>query len=143
MMDSDRTATVAFDWSLALLLAAAIGWSALRVGVPWQAGVAALTGFGLGLGALRWAGQRPGRYRLPAFALPDWPAVEAVPVSDVLPEGVVRLPVRRLTTPGELEARIKAHLAKGPAPTAEVVALKPDATAALRQALAGLKGARG
>lgn len=138
MMDSERVSVVAIDWSLALLLAAATGWSALRVGVPLLAGGAALVGFGLGLLAMRWAGQRPRRFVLPAFALPEFPAPDA----ETLPEGVVRLPARRLPTPGELEARIRAFRAEGPAATAEIVELKSDASAALRLALAGLKRAR-
>ena len=136
MGDGERVAIVALDWALALVLATAIGGSALQLGVAWQAGGAALAGFTLGLGAMGWAGRRPRRFALPAFAVPDWPAR---PVAEGA-GGVVQLP-RRLPTPGELDARIKAHL-DGRAPhTAEVIELRADASAALRQALAGLKRA--
>ncbi|WP_152569403.1 MULTISPECIES: hypothetical protein [Sphingomonas] len=138
MMDSDRVGIVAIDWTLALLLAAATGWSALRAGIPLLVGGAALVGFAMGLWAMRWAGSRPRRFALPTFALPEFPngAVEA------LPEGVVRLPLRPLPTPGELEARIQRHMGQRPAQAAEVVPLHADAGAALRQALAGLRQAR-
>jgi hypothetical protein len=55
---------------------------------------------------------------------------------------VVRLPVRRLPTAGELDRRVRAHLDRQPLRSAEVVELRSDASAALRQALAGLKAAR-
>jgi hypothetical protein len=139
MIDSERTCVVAFDWTLALLIAAVTGWCALRVGIPVLAGMAALTGFALGLWAMGWAGKQPRRFALPAFEVPGWPE-QAEP--EVLPPGVIRLPVRRLPTPGELERRVRAHLDRQAAPSAEVVELKSDASAALRQALAGLKPAR-
>lgn len=138
MIDSERVSVVAIDWALALLVAAATGWSALRVGVPLLAGGAALIGFALGLWAMSWAGRRPRRHALPRFELPAWPA----PSAEELPAGVVRLPTRPLPTPGELEARIQRHLADRPAPPAEVIPLHADAGAALRQALGQLKRAR-
>ena len=141
MMDSERVGLVAFDWGLALLIAAVTGWCALRLGIPLLAAASALTGFGLGLWAMKWAGRKPRVFALPAFEVPEWPELTAAS-PEVLPEGVVRLPVRRLPTPGELEQRVRAHLDRQPARMAEVVELKSDASAALRQALAGLKAAR-
>jgi len=142
MMDSERVGLVAFDWSLALLIAAVTGWCALRLGIPLLAAAAALTGFALGLWAMRWAGRKPRFFALRAFEVPDWPEPTELALTETLPDGVVRLPVRRLPTPGELEQRVRAHLERRPAPTAEIVELRSDASAALRKALAGLKAAR-
>lgn len=142
MMDGERVGPVALDWTLALLIATVTGWCALRLGIPLLAAVAALTGFALGLWAMNWAGRQPRRFVLPTFELPDWPEPADHQDSETLPAGVVRLPVRRLPTAGELDRRIKAHLDRQPVRSAEVVELRSDASAALRQALAGLKAAR-
>lgn len=53
MMDVERAGVVAFDWTLALLVAAVTGWCALRLGIPLLAAAAALVGFALGLSTLR------------------------------------------------------------------------------------------
>jgi len=141
MNEHERVAIVALDWGLALMVAAVTGWCALRAGVPLLAGVAALVGFLVGLGAMHWAGARPRRYRLPDFAIPDWPQWADLRAAEALPEGVVRMPLPRLPTAGELEARIQRHLEQRPAPSAEIIPLAADAGSALREALAGLKRA--
>jgi hypothetical protein len=111
----------------------------------------------LSFAALRAVGSAP-RYRLPPFALPDWsevlvPALEDLPTLVLgvsvreFPEdsNVVRLhPSRMLPTPGQLRHRIEAHLGgSGPAPDYEdnVALLSPDASAALKAALAELRRA--
>lgn len=142
MNEHERAAIVAVDWGLALMIAAVTGWCALRLGVPLLAAGAALVGFLVGLGAMHWAGARPLHYRLPAFAIPDWPEWAELRAAEALPEGVVRLPLPRLPTAGELEARIQRHLQQKPAASAEVIPLVTDAGSALREALAGLKRAQ-
>ena len=142
MMDSERVGLVALDWGLALLIAAVTGWCALRLGIPLLAAASALIGFAVGLSAMKWAGRRPRQFALPAFELPEWPELTEPTSTETLPEGVVRLPVRRLPTAGELDRRVRAHLDRQPLRSAEVVELRSDASAALRQALAGLKAAR-
>lgn len=142
MNEHERAATVAFDWGLALAIAAAAGWCALAVGSPPVAAVAALSGFVGALGAMHWVARRPCRHRLPAFALPEWPEWTDPRAADALPEGVVRLPVRRLPTPGELDARIQLHLEERPGKSAEIIPLGADAGTALRQALAELRHAQ-
>jgi len=110
--------------------------------------------------ALQCVPPEAGRFRLRAFAVPEWSEVlmeeaekpaELEPllldqVADAPRSGVVRLfPATPLPTAGELKQRIDAHLARDlqPDPTDDdnVVLLSADATAALRSALAELKRA--
>jgi len=142
MNEHERAAIVALDWGMALMIAAVTGWCALRTGVPVLAAGAALIGFMVGLAAMHWAGARPRHYRLPNFAVPDWPRWSDLRAAEALPDGVVRLPLPRLPTAGQLEARIQRHLQQRPAASAEIIPLGADAGTALRQALSELKRAQ-
>jgi hypothetical protein len=141
------------DGFAAACAAGALAFSAMVMGHP----LAGLLG-GAGLLLLSFTALRainPAvRYRLPALDLPEWDEVlafaetflpAAAPELVATNGNVVRLHAgRSLPTPGELKRRIDAHLAE-PRPADEdddnVVLLAPDASAALRAALAELRRA--
>lgn len=157
-------------WSLdgvaAGLLGAATGVSALWLGHP-LAGVAAAAAMTLAaLALLRQVKPAPRRFRLPAFTLAAEPLADA-PAPDILELTDVAAPepllltdalepptadnrvvslfgARPLPTPGELSARIDAHLgARERDAGATVLELEVDAAAALRQALGDLRRSLG
>ena len=137
MSGDDQSWTGVFEWVVAALVASAAGWSAAQLAPAWSAAGAAMVGALLAVATFAWTGRRR-RFRLPPFAVPAFPAAEQVEDDGV----VVRLHrTPRLATAGELEGRIRAHLA-GQRQSAEVIPLKADASAALRDALVGLKDAR-
>ncbi len=127
-----------FEMLVAALVASAAAWSAAQFGSAWLAMGAACASVLLVLATLGWAGRARRRFRLPIFAVPSFPAV--CPTAG---DGVV-VQLRRspqLPTPGELDRRIRAHL-DGRQQTAEVIPIKADASAALHDALRGLRDAR-
>ena len=143
------------DGVAALLFAAAAAFAAAVFLGPPAAAIGGAAGFGAAFLFLRSVTPEPRRHRLPPFDLIGWDEIEledeilelAEPepllLTDRLtvPEDsrVVRLfAVPPLPSPGELKARIDAHLA-GREAGAEVVHLPVDASAALREALADLR----
>jgi hypothetical protein len=127
-----------FEMLVAALVASAAAWSAAQFGSAWLAMGAACASVLLVLATLGWAGRVRRRFSLPGFVVPPFPAV--CPTAD---DGVV-VQLRRsrqLPTPGELDRRIRAHL-DGRQQTAEVIPIKADASAALHDALRGLRDAR-
>ena len=143
----------------ALFAAAAAFVAAVFVG-PYGAAVGGSVGFGLAFLFLRSIAPEAQCHRLPSFELLHWgvleehddpelsePEPEPLLLVDALsiPENsrVVRLfAAPRLASPGELKARIDAHLA-GRSAGGEVVQLPVDASAALREALADLRRSLG
>jgi len=127
-----------FELLVAALVASAAAWSAAQFASPWAAAGAAVVGVLLVLATFRLADRARRRFRLPPFTIPSFPTPEQVAVASVV------VPLRRtprLPSPGELDQRIRAHL-DGRQQSAEVIPLKADASAALRDALIGLKDAR-
>ena len=142
------------DGVAAAFAAGALAFSAMLLGHP----LAALLG-GAGMLLLSFTALRTVKtassYRLRPLVLPDWDEVlsatemfvPATPVAEPVSgsSNVVRLhPARSLPTPGELKRRIDAHLAEPRARDEDddnVVLLAPDASAALRAALAELRRA--
>ena len=142
------------DTVAALLFAAAGAFAGGVFAGASGAAAACVTGFALALLFLRSVGTEPWRHRLPGFMPADWPELDAEQPLDrfgeepLLLEDVLAVPedsrvvqlfaVPRLPSPGELKARIDAHLAERE-PGAEVAQLPLDASAALREALADLR----
>lgn len=147
------------DVSAALLFAAAAAFVGQSLLNPAAAAVGGSAGFAMALLFLRSVAPEPRRFRLPAFEPVEWdepgefgdcaePAeLEPLLLEDALTleqdSRVVRLfATPPLPSPGELKARIDAHLSGKDAP-AEVVRLPVDASAALRDALADLRRSLG
>ncbi|GAA4015714.1 hypothetical protein GCM10022280_13130 [Sphingomonas swuensis] len=151
------------DGVAAGLLGAAVGTCLLLLGGSGGAVIAAAASGVAALMLLRQVKPEPRRFRLPAFDQPDI-VVEQVPADilelcdavgaeealllddplDDLPgdSRVVQLfAPRALPTPGELRARIEAHLQEDrrPGGADNVLDLEVDAAAALRQALGELR----
>jgi len=147
------------DAAAAIMFAAAAAFAGGALLGPQMAATGGVAGFGLALLFLRSVQPRAAGHRIPAFEPVDWSALgdpleepfhgpeEVLLLEDVLavPEDsrVVQLfPSQSLPSPGELKARIDAHLS-GKSPAAEVVQLPVDASAALRDALADLRRSLG
>jgi hypothetical protein len=134
-MDGDEggTAHWLIDAAAATAAGCAVGWSLVLLGsVPAGAcgGPAALL---LAFALLRKVPAGGRRFRLPKFHAPDWAEVLPCPAHD--PSGKVvwlRPPAARDTRPGPLAATRCG---------ADVVRLAPDASAALKAALAQAKRA--
>ena len=141
------------DGVAAMLFAVAAAFAAGVFLGPPAAAIGGAAGFGAAFLFLRSVTPEPRRHRLPAFAPIEWDAVELRPkeLAELEPlllidrltvpedSRVVRLfAAPPLPSPGELKARIDAHLA-GREAGAEVVHLPVDASAALREALADLR----
>ncbi|MCW3798744.1 hypothetical protein OMW55_13090 [Sphingomonas sp. BN140010] len=138
MNDDGESGTGLVEFAVTALVGSAAAWSAAQVESAWVAAAAALAGVLLALAGFGLAARGRRRFRLPSFAVPSFPPAD--PIRD---PGVV-VPLRRtprLPTPGELDQRIRAHL-DGRQQTAEVIPLKVDASAALHDALIGLRDAR-
>ena len=146
MSEGEATAAAVFELLVATLLGAAAGWSLMQLANPLAAALAAGTGVLLALVVFGWARRDARRFRLPRFALPPFPELpgepgEAAPASRA--SGVVvQFPVQpRPPVSGELDQRIRVRLDGGQR-LAEVVPLRADASAALRDALLRLNEAR-
>ena len=162
-MDGDRNGSLLawlIDLAAAALAGAAVGLCIVLLDQPMAAVPAGAGMLLLSFSALQRLRPEPGRYRLPAFELPAWddvlrddtfeltevePLLLDQPVPQAEGRGVIRLfPMTPLPTAGELKQRIDAHLgARQPHDDDNVVLLSPDATAALRSALAELKRSLG
>lgn len=116
-------------------------------------------GFLLALLFLRSVKAEAPRLRLPAFDLADWyepgefeDVLDLTELEPLLLDDALTVPtdsrvvqlfsIPPLPSPGELKARIDAHLA-GKEPEGQVVRLPVDASAALREALADLRRSLG
>lgn len=149
------------DGAAAITFAASAAFAGGTLSGPQMAATCGVVGFGLALLFLRAVQPRTARLSLARFDPVDWATLEGsgreVPFSgseqevllleDVLAVAadsrVVQLfPTPPLPSPGELKARIDAHLAGKPA-MGEVVQLPVDASAALREALADLRRSLG
>jgi hypothetical protein len=150
------------DAGAALLFAAAAAFAGVALVGPQGAALGGSVGFGGALLFLRSVEPGPRQYRMAKFEPADWAAPEGggdagahdaaeeqepLLLNDVLTVAedsrVVQLfAARPLPSPGELKARIDAHLADRE-PEAEVVRLPVDASAALRDALADLRRSLG
>lgn len=148
----------AIDAGAAILFAAAAAFAGTAGAGAMGAAAGGVTGFAAALLFLRSVKVEPRRHRLPGFTPVDWSEVEALDLGEVavtgdeeplLLEDVLEVPedsrvvqlfaTPRLPSPGELKARIDAHLAEREPGAAEVVQLPVDASAALREALADLR----
>ena len=149
------------DGAAAITFAAAAAFAGGTLLGPQMAATGGVAGFGLALLFLRSVQPRTARHPIARFDPVDWATLEE-PVGEVSFGGseyevllledvlavpadsrVVQLfPVPSLPSPGELKARIDAHLAGKP-PAGEVVQLPVDASAALREALADLRRSLG
>lgn len=148
------------DAAAAIMFAAAAAFAGGALLGPQMAAAGGVVGFGLALLFLRSVQPRAAGYRIPAFEPVDWstlgdpleepfhgPEEEVLLLEDVLAVAhdsrVVQLfPSPSLPSPGELKARIDAHLS-GKSLAAEVIQLPVDASAALRDALADLRRSLG
>lgn len=149
------------DGAAAITFAAAAAFAGGTLLGPIMAAAGGVAGFGLSMLFLRSVQPRTGRHRIAGFEPIDWETlpepIEEAPVrgpeedvlvlEDVLSvpadSRVVQLfPTPSLPSPGELKARIDAHLAGKP-PAGKVVQLPVDASAALREALADLRRSLG
>jgi len=138
MKADDESGTGVFELLTAAAVGSAAAWSAAQLASAWVAAGAAAAGVLVALAAFGWASHDRRRFRLPRFAVPPFP-----PVARADLDGVV-IPFRRvprLPAASELDGRVRAH-GIGRQQSAEVVPLKADASAALREALTGLKDVR-
>lgn len=147
------------DALAALLFAAAAAFAGTSLLGPPAAAVGGSAGFAVALLFLRSVKPEAARHRLPVFEPAKWDgpgefegAVELTEREPLLLDDpliveqdsrVVRLfAAHPLPSPGEMKARIDAHLAGKDGP-GEVVQLPVDASAALRDALADLRRSLG
>ena len=147
------------DLAAAMVVGSAVALCLVLLGKPMPAVAAGAGMLLLSFSALQCVRPEPARYRLPSFDIPDWSDVlaedvleltepEPLLLEDIAPmadRGVIRMfPMAPIPTPGELKQRIDAHLGgAGPREDDNVVLLSPDASAALRNALAELKRSLG
>ena len=162
-MDGEGKASLlawVIDLAAAAVAGAAVAFCLVLLGKPVPAIPASAGMLLLSFGALQCVRPEAGRYRLPPIALPAWDDVftdEMLELTEVAPlllndpvpaveeSGDIRLfPMTPLPTAGELKKRIDAHLVARQADDDDnIVLLSPDASAALRNALAELKRSLG
>lgn len=151
-MDGEGSAGLAawlIDLAAAAIAGVAVAACLVLLGKPLSAlpgGAGALL---LCFSALQCVRPEAGRYRLPTLQLPAWDDVFAEDELELTNRaeetGVIRMfPMTPIPTAGELQRRIDAHLGGQLLHDDEnVVLLSPDASAALRNALAELKRSLG
>lgn len=147
------------DLAAAAVAGAAVALCLVLLNKPLPAIPAGVGMLLLSFSALQCVRPEAPRYRLPELRPPEWQEVfaqdlreltapEPLPIESAAPPqggGVIRMfPMTPIPTAGELKQRIDAHLRGTPRhDDGNVVLLSPDASAALRNALAELKRSLG